>query len=155
MSEPTLSPLRATRARLSKAIKTGPPHLRSIYQAVRDHGCSHLIITPEAGAFELAPDDSPMIAIVGDDWERSFGPESFDNASLRRLVARCTQAIIMAGFAPDIYHSAASWAVLCRDSVVIVETRSAHEIQWAAYLREAHPDISILHVLNPEDRPTA
>lgn len=148
-------PQSATAAQLSQAIRAAPPHLRWIYRAVRDFGCSHVIVPQGAGAFQLAPGSAPIIAIIGDDFERSLGPDAFDQPSLIRLVARCSQAIIMAGFAPEVYQSAASWAICDRESVIIVETRSAHELQWAAFLKKAHPDVSILHVLDSSQAASA
>lgn len=134
---------------LDDAIRNGPQHLRSIYRAVRDEGCNHLIVIQSDTPFPLIG-EFPTIAIIGDDLNCSKGPAAFHPPSLKSLVEKCSAAVLMVGMSPQAYHHAASWAVLKRQHVVIVETRAVHELAWTGYLQATNPQLPILHVLDGE-----
>lgn len=139
-----LSPHIAPRARLDAAVDQGPLHLRDLYRAVRDYGISFATVTQHAGRFAF-PSDKPVVALLGDDMHQALGPTAFHRKSVRRFVASCKAAVIVACEAqPRFYMAAAVTAAVLRQNVVVVETRSEHEADWFDLLREINPSINML-----------
>ena len=139
-----LSPILALRARLDFAVEHGPAHLRYIYAAVRDCGVSFGTVTQHSGRFAF-PSDKPVIAILGDDMHATLGPAAFHRKSVRRFVASCAAAVVIACDAqPRFYAMATSVAVCLRRNVLIVETRSEHEADWVDLVQAINPDIRLL-----------
>lgn len=144
-----------TREVLNESLRATQPHLRPILFAVRDKGCRHLFVMQGPQPFPVEPSGAPVIAIIGDDTVRSVGPDGFHRKSLRRLVKSAAVAVVMVGLSDEAYLEAASWAVLKRKNVVIVETRTAHELVWTGFLRDLNPDLGVLVVLDRSERPNA
>lgn len=139
-----LTPVLAPRARLDLAVEHGPEHLRPFYRAVRDAGISFATVLQHAGRFSF-PSDKPVIALLGDDMHEALGPAGFNRKSVRRFVATCAVAVVVACDAqPRFYAMAAHAAVCLRCNVVIVETRSEHEVDWIDLIRSIRPDIRML-----------
>lgn len=138
------------RARLDDAVRRAPQHLRPLWEAVRDWNCTHAFIQQGKARFALAPDRRPCIALIGDDMHTSLGPDGFHRKSLRRLIERCSAAGVMVGLEPQAYQRVCTNAVLLRQNVVIVETRTQHEIEWVNFLREVNPQIGMLVAYDAE-----
>ncbi len=87
----------------------------------------------------------PIVLIVGDDYDLSFGPQAFHRKSLRRFLRSAGSVVIVSG-APDprVYAAALAGPLMTRKDVAIIETREAHEPAWIDLAREAHPGIVIL-----------
>lgn len=130
--------------RLTVAIEKAPPHWRPILTAVRDHGCAYMIV-PQGGHRFMAPEGLPLIAVIGDDLFSAHGPDGFHGASMKRLVRRCSAAVIVSSEATvRSYAAGATNAVLLRQDVLIVETRPEQEIPWIKFVRKHRPDIAML-----------
>ena len=140
---------------LTEQLRISRPHLHSIMRAIRDEGCAHIMVAQHAVPFPIPLDGPPTIAVIGDDMDTSLGPYAFHRKSLRRLVKAAHCAVIMVGLSVDAYHQAASWAVLKRQHVVIVETRSAHEMIWVNYLRDLNPNLAVMVVMDQSEKPNA
>ncbi len=139
-----LAPAFVHRARLDAAVEHGPAHLRPMYLAVRDHGVSFAVVTQRAGRFAF-PSDKPVVALLGDDLDEALGPAGFHLKSVRRFVASCEGAVIIAcDPQPRLYIAAATVAVMLRRNAVIIETRSEHEADWVDLIRSIKPDIRML-----------
>ena len=139
-----LPPILAPRARLDFAVEHGPEYFRPIYRAVRDCGISFATVTQHAGRFGF-PSDKPVIALLGDDMHEALGPAAFNRKSVRRFVATCAAAVVIACEAqPRFYAMAAAAAVCVRRNVVIVETRSEHEADWIDLVQAVNPAIKLL-----------
>ena len=132
------------RLRLDAAVTASAPHLKPLLAAVRDAGCNFAQVPQHVGRFAF-PEGRPLIALIGDDYDLSWGPQAFHRKSIRRLVGRCSAALIVAG-APDVtlYTAASGWAVLARQNVVVIETQPRWEADWANLVREARPGIAVL-----------
>ena len=138
-----LTPELVSRARLDFAVEHGPEHLRHVYRAVRDGAVTFGFVTQRSGRFAF-PSRLPVIAIFGDDLDEALGPAGFHRKSVRRFVASCAGAVVIACDAqPPLYHAAAA-AVVLRRNVVLVETRSEHEADWIDLIRSIKPDIRML-----------
>ncbi|MDE2041688.1 MAG: hypothetical protein KGJ05_01280 [Alphaproteobacteria bacterium] len=84
----------------------------------------------------------PFTVLVADDDGTSRGAAAFDRDSLRRIVAKADIAIINAwALHPPVYSLAAGLAVALRQSVIIVETRLAHEQEWIDFLHARNREI--------------
>lgn len=139
-----LSPILAPRVRLDFAVENGPAHLRCIYAAVRDCGVSFATISQNSGRFAF-PAGKPVVALLGDDMHEALGPAAFHRKSVRRFVATCAAAVVIACDAqPRFYAMATSVAVCLRRDVLIVETRSEHEADWIDLVKTISPDIRML-----------
>lgn len=133
-----------SREHLSFAVDHGPKHLRPIFRAVRDGGIGFATILQHAGRFDL-PTDQPMVAILGDDLDKAFGPAAFHKRSVRRFAARCRTASIVACAAETIFYATpAAISVGLRQDTLIIETLPRWEASWADLIREASPEIFLL-----------
>lgn len=141
------------RERLDDRIANGPPHLRPILLAVRDHGVGLAVVPQCRDTFEL-PTARPHVVIIGDDLHEALGPTAFDRLSLKRVVRRAGAAIVVSS-SPEFlpYATAAGIALLGRD-VVLVETLPAFELEWIHYIERYRPGIlRLISTPYPEGRP--
>ena len=134
----------SVRFRLDAAVTRAAAHLKPLLAAVRDAGCNFGQVPQYAGRFDF-PEGRPLIGLISDDYKLSCGLQAFHQKSVRRLVARCSAAFIMAG-APDaaLYTAAAGLAVISRRNVVIIETQPRWEADWANFVQAARPGIATL-----------
>jgi hypothetical protein len=117
-------------------------HLRPLLVAVRDHGCSLLVVTQHSGAFAPPPQYARrLITLLGDDLTQALGPSAFDRASVESAL-RAAEGVCIVACAPILepYAGAAALAVMGANSVLI-ETRPEHEISWVQFVQEAQPGI--------------
>ena len=135
----------AGREALDHSLARAPAHLKAPLLAVRDEGVRFLFVAQGPGAFDV-PKDRPAIVLIGDDLHATLGPDAFHKRALRRYVERCKAAVIVACEPiPEAYSQAASWAVLKREDVLIVETRPEREAEWFDYIRlVASPGVKVL-----------
>lgn len=134
---------RLPKAKLEQLVRTGQPHLRPIYAAMKDHGTGLLLVRQNTGRFDLRK-PPPLVAIVGDDTDRALGPAGFHRKSIRRLAAQARSiAIIASDIVPDVYETAAALAALGR-SALIIETRPEQEGAWMDLMKVAAPRTPIL-----------
>jgi hypothetical protein len=120
-------------------------HLRPILHAVENYGVGLFMAVQAGPQFSLPACDRPLIILLGDDLERALGPDGFEAASLKAVVARAQRAAIVA-CEPlvEIYGAAAKTAALLRIDVLIVETQPDQEIPWVQYLLRARPGLGLL-----------
>lgn len=143
----------APRARLDQAIATGAAHLRPIWLAVRDAGCSFAVVTQGHQRFDI-PTARPAIVLIGDDMHESRGPGGFHRKSLRRLLARCRSVSIVSS-APVImaYAAPAATAVGLGCTSAVIETRARHEADWRHFVEEHAPEAALVIATDkPEGR---
>jgi hypothetical protein len=89
--------------------------------------------------------DKPTILLLGDDLDEAFGPTAFHAKSMRRFIKRCGLVVVVACEPkPELYAMAAETAILTRQHVAIVETRSEHEADWIHHLRRVKPQLPLL-----------
>ena len=129
--------------RLDYAVEHGPMHLRAVYRCVRDGGIAFVTVPQNVGRFEL-PADRPTLAILGDDMHAAFGPTAFHRKSVRRFLARCrTAAVIACEALPFAYTAAALGVTSMRWDAVIVETLPEHEGAWVDLIRQTNPSAAL------------
>lgn len=137
------------RERLDRIIaaNTEAPYLNAVFEVVRDHGVRLLTVEQISVSFVEVLDETtrPFIALVGDDTERSLGPDVFHRASLERLIRMADGAAVIASASPiEVYAGLAALAAFQRNNVIIVETRPEQEIAWVNFLQETVPGLPIL-----------
>ena len=118
------------------------PHLSGILQMVRHCGVQLLIIPQLRHAMSQAVANAkrPFIALVGDDAERSVGPDFFDRPSLDRFIGMADAAAVISSAArADVYNAVGSMAVLLARNVLIVETSLEQEIAWTKAIQRVSP----------------
>lgn len=135
----------ATRERLTRTINaaaSSAPHLKPVFEGVRDGGVHLLFVPQSATAFRMpaAAASKPRVVIIGDDFDQSMGPNAFHMPSLRRLIrAGALFGVVTASPEAGLYGSATLAAVLHRSLSVIVETRLEHELQWVELIQKLAP----------------
>ncbi len=129
-----------TTARLTEAIQTAAPHLRSILLAVRDYRVALMIVPQGPDPFAIpAKADRAAVILIGDDMHRSTGPEGFHLPSVRRAIRACHAFVVVAGEpANDLYAGGTAVAVGGKHAMII-ETRPEHEIQWVSMIQKLAP----------------
>ena len=135
----------ATNARLGAAIDAAAPHLRPVLLAVRDHRVGMLFVGQDAGAFSIPTKNArPAVVRIGDDLERSVGPEGFHMPSVRRMIRACSAfTVVSSEPTPEIYAAGTAVAVGGKNAAII-ETRLAHEFQWVTLIQKLAPGRPIL-----------
>lgn len=129
----------AGRDALDLAISRAPAHLRPAYQAARDGTAGFVFVAQGWDRFEV-PSGLPQILLIGDDLNAALGPAAFHARSVRRYLATCRAAVIVAAEPiPSLYWDAYARAVERRENVVIVETRPEREAEWLDLIRAAAP----------------
>ena len=130
----TLNLTPAEIARIISACNAAAPHRVPILRAVC-HGVIGLSEVSRDAAFprgDLDAATGPIIAIISDDDYRSTGPSGF--VAARRFAYWARAAIVhAAGGEPQQYEKAVDAALLCR-RLLLVETDSAHAIEWCDFL---------------------
>jgi hypothetical protein len=137
-----------TRERLTEMIGKNAlaPHLNPVLAAIRDFGM-HMLIVPQSKDSLDAPDEieGSAVVIIGDDTDRSLGPDGFDKPSLRRLFRLATEVAVIASAPPaDVYGAMCEIAMVMQRCVVIVETRPEQEIAWLEFAKAANAELPIL-----------
>jgi len=84
---------------------------------------------------------SPTMLVLGDDIDRSLGPDAFHLPSVRRALRSAGAAIIVSS-GPILlpYAAAATAAVLGRKHAVLIETREQHEKPWLDLVQQHAPN---------------
>ncbi|EHP93430.1 hypothetical protein [Methylorubrum extorquens] len=134
----------AGRDALDAALSRAPTHWQPMLSAVRDDGCGLVMVAQGRERF-VVPTDRPYIVVIGDDMAAALGPGAFHVRSLRRYLARCRLALVVAG-APlaALYGESTARAARQRQDVVIVETRPEREAEWVEHIRRHAPaDVGI------------
>lgn len=140
-----------TRERLTEIIGANAiaPHMNPVFAAIRDFGVGVLIVPQSTDSLDEALDEASeaAIVIIGDDTDRTLGPDGFDKPSMRRLF-RMAKGVAVIGSAPPehVYAQVSTLAGIMRCLAVIVETRPEQEIAWVALVKDANPDAPILLV---------
>ena len=130
-------------SKLDDLCRDGHAHLREIYVAMRTAGIGLALIQQRTGPFH-PPKGRAFIGLIGDDTDRSLGPDGFDRASIRRLLALTHGVCVMScELVPRVYATAAAVARL-GIATAIIETRPEHEAEWLALVKEAAPGASTL-----------
>ncbi len=131
-------------AQLAAAAERVAPHLRPILSAAADGLVAFAHIAQHQGQFRFVS-KRPVVLIVGDDYDFSYGPQAFHLSSVRRFVRNAASAVIVSGAPePRVYLAAVAAAIMTGRDVAIIETVEAHEPAWLALARDARPDIKIL-----------
>ena len=144
MKTPIVAPEIMAPAQLAAAAKQVAPHLAPILDATASGLVGFGHVKQHAGCFRFAS-RRPIVLIVGDDAELSWGPQAFHRPSLRRFVRKAASVVIVSGAAdPRVYVAAVAAAIITGRDVAIVETVEAHEPAWLTLARDARPDIKIL-----------
>ena len=123
------------------------PHLNSIYAAIRDYKINFFVLPPDGRPLQsdMLNAAAPFTAIIGDDTDRSVGPNGFDKPSLRLLIRKATSAaVISSEIVPNIYTLMSLMSGMLRANTVIVETRPQHEMEWIRFLQDASPHIPMV-----------
>jgi hypothetical protein len=89
----------------------------------------------------------PWIAIVGDDDEISHGPRAYDRNGLRRLAALAKGIAVYSGAAEARFYGLFAATAVLGANVLVIETQLTHHAEWSAFLREAAPNATFLHIL--------
>jgi hypothetical protein len=124
-----------------------PKHLKGIFEAARDYqiGFMHFPRNHQKVDLERLNAAKAFVAIVGDDTDCSMGPDHFDAVFVRMLLEKAFGiAVISSAVIEDIYTLFAEVAGLCRKSMVIIETRPEHEMQWIARVNEIAPNTHLV-----------
>lgn len=140
---------RATKEQIAAilAMPQTPPHLKPVFEAVRDYGIGYLTLLQygDGLAAEKLNSQNPIITVVGDDTDMARGPGAFDAATLRILTLRAScVAVISSEAVPDIYTLFSLMTGLLRASTLIVETRPEQERAWVDYMRGLSPHIPVI-----------
>ena len=123
----------------------GAYYLTPIWLAIRDHGVMFTAIKQGQDVLSLPEDRPPMIILIGDDGDASFGPAGFDKQSLRAIAATLDAAVVISSVTqPQLYWAGAAVAVACRRHVAIIETRPEQDLPWIAYLSAARPGLKLI-----------
>jgi hypothetical protein len=128
---------------IDRAIEAGPDYMRPILLAVRDDSVSLWLVPPGQEPIS-PPGDAVSIVIVCDDWNEPLGPNGFHKDSVGQFIERCDSAVIVACEpVPDAYALAAA-ALLLNRNVLLVETQTDQEENWASFIESHRPDISLI-----------
>ena len=132
------------RARLDASLASAPAHLRPILLAVRDGGCAWLTIPQGRDPFDV-PTGKPVIAVVGDDMDETWGPSGLPRPSLQRLLRSC-RAVSVVSCEPSAlaYAVPVATAVGLRRNVAIVETGPLQEAAWIKLIQRIAPKASLV-----------
>lgn len=133
----------ATRSCLTQAMAARPPHLRPVYQAVRDHRVPFLLVGQHIRRF-VVPKPGPFIALLADDPGLALGPASFHARSVKKVIRSVRAVTIITGAAYLALYEAAAALTVTGQSVLIIETRLEQEIPWAELVRRIAPSLPIL-----------
>ena len=130
--------------RLARSAERAAPHLRAIWAATAAGTIGFGHVVQHAGPFRFVS-RRPVLLIVGDDFDLSYGPAAFDRKSLRRFLRDAGAAVIVSG-APDPmpYGAALAGAILTGKNTAIIESREAQEPAWIALVKEAQPGLPLL-----------
>ena len=129
---------------LARSAEQAAPHLRAIWAATAAGAIGFGHVVQHTGAFRFCS-IKPILLIVGDDFDLSYGPAAFHRKSLCRFLRSAGAAAIVSG-APDPlpYSAALAGAILTGRNAVIIESREAHEPLWIALVKEAQPGLPLL-----------
>lgn len=130
----------STTARLDEAWHRAPAHLRPVIAAVRDCGVGMLFVSQGLGPFRLPKGEKrPAIFILGDDFDDSVGPDGFHLPSVRRAIRSCVAFGVLGGEATAEIYAALSAGAVAGGRVMIIETRTLHEIPWVELIQKLAP----------------
>lgn len=140
---------RATKEQIAAilAMPQTPPHLKPVFEAVRDYGVGYLTLMQHGHGLptERLNSQNPMITVAGDDTDAARGPGAFHAATLKILTLRAScVAVISSEAVPDIYTLFSLMAGLLRASTLIVETRPEQEHAWVDYVRALAPHTPVI-----------
>jgi hypothetical protein len=147
-----------TRERLTEIIGKNAlaPHLNPAFEAIRDFGVRVQIVPQSKDSFDDALDEAEgsAIVIIGDDTDRTLGPEGFDKPSMRRLFRMATEvAVIASAPSADVYGAMSALSAIMHRFAVIVETRLEQAIAWVEFIKAANWELPILLVTVEAGRP--
>ena len=130
--------------RLARSAEQAALHLRAIWAATAAGTVGFGHVVQHAGPFRFVS-RRPVVLIVGDDFDLSFGPAAFHRKSLRRFLRSAGAAVIVSG-APDPmpYGAALAGAILTGRNALIIESREAHEPAWIELVKKAQSGLPLL-----------
>lgn len=118
------------------------PHVRTLAGAAR-FGVSLCIVPQAVKKFQAA--SKPTIFVIGDDTDKSVGPDGFHLPSLRRAIRSCAAfSVISCAPLPEAYACPSMTALALSLNAMIVETRLEHEAAWYSLIQRFAPDRPIL-----------
>lgn len=119
------------------AEQAGQPGVAELLRQVRRGGLAIVFCSSRTDPLDIADLDQapcPVVVVVGDDDYASTGPAGWRAASTLAAWARAA-VVHAAGATADTYRQAADAARIVGHSV-LVETDSAHALEWAAIFHE-------------------
>ena len=138
-------------ARAVLKTKILPNYLTGMYEAIAFFACSGIIVNQSPAPFEILK-KYPTICFIGDDFFYSYGPASFHNESLTKVLSDVIFAAIVTTEAmPDAYNAASSISARHRKHSAIIETRPEQLESWLKFIRDINPDCSFLCTICEED----
>lgn len=129
------------------AMPETPPHLKPVFEAVRDYGIIYLTLLQHGHGLpvERLNSQNPMMTVVGDDTDAALGPIAFHAATLKILTLRAScVAVISSEPVSNIYALFSLMTGLLRANTLIIETRPEHEQAWVEYVRGLSPHIPVI-----------
>jgi hypothetical protein len=136
--------------RYATTLGTSPDNLWDIFVAATDAGVEFRL-APLVKPFQSRANQPTIFVICDDDMQECAALDAIHRDSLRKLVKRCTGAVIVSSEPRVVaYAAAAACAVESggRD-VIIVETRPEHEADWKHALDAINPDLHFRYFLGP------
>lgn len=135
-----ISPARLA-AILDGAIPVAP-HVRTLAGATR-FGVSLCIVPQAVKKFQAA--SKPTIFVIGDDTDKSVGPDGFHLPSIQRAIRSCAAfSVISCDALTTAYACPAMVAMTLRLNAMIVETQLEHEADWYHLIEKYAPGAPIL-----------
>jgi hypothetical protein len=120
-----------------------PPHLVPCFEAML-FGAGLLVVAQSTAPFRL-PTRRPTVILVGDDTDRSLGPDGFHASSVNRAIRSAgSVAVIACAPVPAAYAGPVRRAVSTRRNAVVIETRPEHEIPWIKLVQRLAPEVPLL-----------
>src|SRR3954451_6432303 len=133
--------IHASPSRLDSAIGTceqlGSPGHAVLFRAVRDRQISLILMPRDAPVSDkvLNRSQRPLICLLGDDDGASTGPAGF--RSWQRLKGWAGSAMVHAAAADVEAYAVAIMMATLQGRLLLIETSSAREPEWAAALQAA------------------
>ncbi len=129
---------------LARSAEQAAPHLRAMLSATAAGVIGFGHVVQHTGAFRFTS-TRPIVLIVGDDFDLSYGPAAFHRKSLRRFLRSAGAAVIVSGAPhPTPYGAAVAGSILTGKNSIVIESREAHEPAWIALVKAVQPGLPVL-----------
>ena len=129
VTTPILVAPNKARSFIKKNKHANRSHIFPLIDAAANFACSLLMAVQGCDPFDLPR--SPWIINLGDDLHFAWGPESFDEKSINRVIAAAESCVLVtSGPDPLPYRVAATCAVRDRKNVVLIESLPHQHDAW-------------------------